>query len=312
MRPYIALLFLGIGFAQSQPPSPTPPKGSQVNQQPRATDQGQIRPKDERSKDDTVIINNQFPAPPQNGAEKDSHDKTKGEPRIELGDISTRLLAVFTFLLVVVAVLQWLTMRGHERALTLMAKNMRRGLRISIRQTRITNIAALAAKKSAEVSEKALKLTQRADLLLDASSIVGPSGKFPGVVASSCVVTNFKNYGPTRADNVVFKVNLDIPGVPNAEQSLGPGVLGAGDIQAIRFASFGDFLSGATMSDINTGKCVMRIKGIVTYSDVFGEPHEFFVNSRYNARTRTFRAQEQQNTEEFYEQRNADGIGPTT
>ncbi len=82
--------------------------------------------------------------------------------------ISTVLLFVATVALCVVAYFQWQTMKGYEHALTTMASHMRRGLRVAIRQTRIANKSALAAKKSAEVSEMALKLTQRSDILVDA------------------------------------------------------------------------------------------------------------------------------------------------
>jgi hypothetical protein len=122
----VVALFVAAILAQSQQPSPTPPKVGQVDQQKHPTDQTQVRPQDEVPKGSPIIINNQLSASPSDRTEQTDRNKSQDDAPSKW--ISDELLALFTALLVVVAVLQWLTARGHERELIAMAGNMRRSL----------------------------------------------------------------------------------------------------------------------------------------------------------------------------------------
>jgi hypothetical protein len=69
--------------------------------------------------------------------------------------------------------------------------------------------AADAAKKSADTYEQTVRLTERADVLLDGISIVVPNpGFFNG---DEWVVMKFKNFGRTRANNTQFVASVAIP-----------------------------------------------------------------------------------------------------
>jgi hypothetical protein len=83
------------------------------------------------------------------------------------------------------------------------------------RQAAATETAANAAKKSAEVSEMALRLGERADVLLNAVSLTND----PEVLSSNIAINphcrvnmEFKNFGRTRAQNVRCLIGLISPG----------------------------------------------------------------------------------------------------
>ena len=84
------------------------------------------------------------------------------------------------------------------------------------RQAAATETAANAAKKSAEVAEMALRLGERADVLLNAVALTND----PEVLSSNIPINphcrvnmEFKNFGRTRAQNVRCLIGLIIPGV---------------------------------------------------------------------------------------------------
>jgi hypothetical protein len=64
-------------------------------------------------------------------------------------------------------------------------------------------IQADAAKKSADFNERTVRLTQRADVLLEDVSIRQNSDERP-IGRDTQLILNFKNFGPTRANNVIL------------------------------------------------------------------------------------------------------------
>jgi hypothetical protein len=156
-RWFVILLFLPVFAGQSQPPSPAPPKVGQVDQQKNHANQGQIRSDDGISQAPPIVINNQFSAPPSNRPEESSNENTqdKSSPK----GISDALLAVFTLLLVVVAVLQWITMRGHAHELGAIAGHIRTAL------TETTK-AATAARDSADTAQRIYIASHRPKLAI--------------------------------------------------------------------------------------------------------------------------------------------------
>ena len=84
-------------------------------------------------------------------------------------------------------------------------------LKALLRQTSATEVAADAAKKGAEVAEMALRLAERAEVLLDASVL--DFGKL--LNGTECrVILQFKNFGRTRAKEVKVTLHLAIEGIP--------------------------------------------------------------------------------------------------
>jgi hypothetical protein len=153
-----------------------------------------------------------------------------------------------------------------------------------------TRMAAVAAKKSADVAELALKSAERADVLLDSVGLIDevdydistPQGY------GTQVALAFANLGRTRANDAMFEARLEIPGVPITEQKLGPVVVGPGAKQAIKFNPFGTFLTQETGQGILNGTISMRFRAEVTYTDMFNESHASKHLGVFNAKTRTF------------------------
>jgi hypothetical protein len=102
-------------------------------------------------------------------------------------------------------------------------------------QTGAFDISAKAAKKSAEVAEAALKLSERADVLLNHATFSH------GTVLSgkdSKVVIEFKNFGRTRAQNAKLSLNLLVEGVPPTNCERMPSItMGAGKTQFVQIAA---------------------------------------------------------------------------
>jgi hypothetical protein len=121
----LCLASISLVKGQSQPPSPAPSKGSQLQKQNRSSNQSQIKSEDGISKS-SHIINNQLSTTPSDRTQTSNHGN--GEKGSPLKDISDWLLAVFTACLFAVAVLQWLTARGHEKELAAMAGHMQKSL----------------------------------------------------------------------------------------------------------------------------------------------------------------------------------------
>jgi hypothetical protein len=96
----------------------------------------------------------------------------------------------------------------------------------------------------------------------------------------------------------MYKVRLDIPGVPESDQSNGPTTLGPGDTETLSFLAFGGFLTPQTAKDVGPGKIIMRVKGTVSYNEIFGDPHDFEVLSRYSYRLQGFRHEEHPDPED--------------
>jgi hypothetical protein len=94
------------------------------------------------------------------------------------------------------------------------------------------------ARRAARNAEDVVRLTERADILVDGISF-HPGSRLDG--GDSSVAIAFKNFGRTRANNVRFDVRLIIPDAPNEPTVLGPMILAAGDSQTVAFQPFIEF-----------------------------------------------------------------------
>jgi hypothetical protein len=149
-------------------------------------------------------------------------------------------------------------------------------------------IQARAAKRSADNDEKSVRLTERADVLLEGAGFDNPiQGHFDG---NSRIILSFKNFGRTRANHTLLKVELIIPGVPNTPPPFpAPKItIGAGDSQTVSFASFFETLTPATFMGICDGSIKLIFVGEIMYDDVFGTTHTVDCGGEFHPRTRNF------------------------
>ena len=208
--------------------------------------------------------------------------------------VSSGVSAIAALVTAALIALQSLVMNKQRVAMDQQVRYMRKGWLETRR-------AAAAAELSAKTGERRLKLTQRADVLVDSIFFVDKiTGQLAGMQRNSNVLLVLKNFGNTRAEYLQLKVWLDIPNVPRSDQILGPTTLGAGDTQTIAFVNFGACITQKTADSIRTGKIVMRVRGAISYKDVFGETHDLEVGPmRYNARHHVFRDEENPDSEKW-------------
>jgi hypothetical protein len=147
-------------------------------------------------------------------------------------------------------------------------------------------VQARAAKKSADIYEQTVRLTERADVLLDSVGVIEASTS----VRDNRVVLKFKNFGRTRGNNLIFYVSLTIPNLPPASPDPSPvTVLAAGDIVTMPFSVFGEWLTRDSFTDIYSGKIEMRFDAKVTYTDIFDVDHSMECGGIFMHKSNTFR-----------------------
>jgi hypothetical protein len=155
----------------------------------------------------------------------------------------------------------------------------------------LTNIAQ-AAKKNSEIAEMAVKLSERADVLVQ-SAALDPGQTISG--GDSRVVIRYKNFGNTRATNSALSMNLLIEGVPATNSGrIPPITMGAGDEQTISSERFIAFLNLETAKKVLSGQTALRFETQALYQDVFGGAHRTFCAGTFDARTRGFEINKQE------------------
>jgi hypothetical protein len=147
-------------------------------------------------------------------------------------------------------------------------------------------------RNSAMFAERAVRNSERADILLDAVSIQpSATGVFDG---DARLVLRFKNFGRTRASNVRFDVRMIIPGTPvnSPAPELPVTVMGTAKEQSIAFQTFREFLTQATFEDIVRGRATLKFVGSVVYEDVFGDSYTTRDVGVFDYRVGLFRIEE--------------------
>jgi|SRR5208282_4261606 hypothetical protein len=159
-------------------------------------------------------------------------------------------------------------------------------------QTSTATISADAAKKSAEMAEASLKLGERADVLLDAASLVygqDLSGK------DARVVVQFKNFGRTKAVNVRLKLNLVTEGIPETDHTNIPTIsMGAGEVKEISSQKFVQFMTEVMARKIFAAETSLSFEGEACYQDIFGTPHRSYYTGTWNVGTNRFHIKKQE------------------
>lgn len=138
------------------------------------------------------------------------------------------------------------------------------------RQTANFRAVAEAAKKSADVAEQALQISQRADVLLIGATV--RRGEVLNVRDWSIEV-EFKNFGLTRANNVRLSLDLFIEGAVFPPTTLPPITMGAGDNKILTFNRVSAILSDSIAGKVFRAELPFRFEGKAVYEDVFGKTH---------------------------------------
>ena len=270
MRPLLIFVLCAAGFAQSQK-QPTTNKQNPETRVQKAPVNHPVP--DTRQPNPDPIVKEVSPI----------EGKVSSEPHKEqerahaVNEINDTLLVIFTFFLVVVGGLQWHVLSKHEEWMRSHDVNLQK--------------LAEAAKKNAEVAESALKLGQRADVLLDGAQL------HHGQVMShkdAQVILRFRNFGQTRADEAQLSLYLVIDGVPPTDCTrIPPVVIGAGDTQKVCSPRFVEFLNEKTATGVFSGRTALIFRGEVTYKDIFGGYHRSYYEGTYNVGTGTFQIDKQ-------------------
>jgi len=174
------------------------------------------------------------------------------------------------------------------------------GVRVALRtlraiETQVTanKEAASAAKQSADTadasakfSENVLRLTERADVLIDAVELSTP-GELRLDTIFTVVLTNF---GRTRANELRTDFSIGLAGAFSNGHSTDrpPTILGSGDELKTRLPQVSDFLTGEAYREVLEGKTPLRFEGTFSYLDVFDATHTGKASGTFSHETDSF------------------------
>lgn len=260
----LASWWTSLLLGQSPPPPPTPLIQTQDQQHLSTSKQ-----------DDSTAT-----PPPAISAAK--HDVSAKKQHNERSDESSNSGVNFLAWVVAVAtVLQFV-------AAWLQARYMRRGLKA-------TEIAAEAAKTSADASTQAVKnakdsllVTERAVVLV--RDIDAYRWAQPGTLDASTVITfTLKNFGRTMACNVAFKGKLEVTDGKSDELPQSAScTLAANGKNMWNSKPLGSWLDNTILHNINEGRAGFGYLVELIYWDVFGEQHSQEVVGDWDIRVRRF------------------------
>lgn len=149
--------------------------------------------------------------------------------------------------------------------------------------------AADAAQDSADEARDTARLTQCADVLIE---LIEMENAQPSFSPSTRFILQFKNFGPTRANNVRFDFTLSIGTLGDLQVPVSPVVLGANGTAPLVFKTFKELMIVPNIPDIEAGKIPMHFRGTISYEDVFGKNHAVDCTGEYNRFTRNFNAKQ--------------------
>jgi hypothetical protein len=145
-------------------------------------------------------------------------------------------------------------------------------LRAVERQAKATEDQLIQTQRAFEFNRDAVKASERADILIDAASLV-PANANGVIDGGARLKVTFKNFGRTRARDVSIRIQMFIKGVNLTKgiEELPMMVLGAGQDQTVTFLSFREFLGDMTFKEIIQGKKELWFEASVSYQDAFGD-----------------------------------------
>ena len=149
---------------------------------------------------------------------------------------------------------------------------LRRYVSFTARLAKSAKESADTAARHAELAERALHLTERADVLVDQITI----STHPEFTPDSVVKIAFKNYGRTRANRIETTAKLFSPDVatePNEPPPIARRVVGAGDHYPVVFQPLKRCMTEETFVGIDEGAIALRFEAEIVYYDVFDKRH---------------------------------------
>jgi hypothetical protein len=281
MRIPLLVLLAATLFAQSQPPPPGPRKATQ-NNKAQATGEQTVAPKNQNNADHTSAAIDKLTSEiaswkKQQAATKDENDSSSGGWLMW----STIATAFATLAIAGLGCFQWRAMHKQRIAMEQQAQYMRDGLAL-------TEISANAAKLAADTAKRALEVTERADILVQAV----PISTYPAFNGESVISIVLKNCGRTRGNRVVVDMGLvfvpEIEQIP-AEQPIVEAVLGAGDTMPVAFQPPRRCWTKETVGRIIDGGLTLRFEAEVVYFDVFDKRHRTKCSGAFDPGTCSFR-----------------------
>jgi hypothetical protein len=184
------------------------------------------------------------------------------------------VVALSALLQIAVLFMQWWLFRRQTRIM--------RGSLVQARR------AANAARTSANDARETARVTQCADVLIEYIEMFDAQ---PLRIDSGVSIV-FKNFGPTRAHNVVFDFQLIAASIFNLPSSPVPVVMGSTESKPLIFKRFKDVMQPTDVPAIASGQAVLRFEGSISYVDVFGTQHKIACEGRFDAPTRSFPAKQ--------------------
>ncbi len=151
-------------------------------------------------------------------------------------------------------------------------------------------VAGRVAYRAFNHERDAVRLTQRADILLDSIQL-HPSNP---LAPNTQIQIHFKNFGPTQASKISVDAKCVIPGFirkeapPRAEDwdTLPRVTLGAGDTLGPKLTHIDRMYEPDVINKACNGELPFYIETTVRYEDVFGiKPHRTYIKARYLAPT---------------------------
>jgi hypothetical protein len=165
------------------------------------------------------------------------------------------------------------------------------------RQAKIAELAANAAKQSADIadssaifSKNTLRACERADVLLESY----PIESFQLENFGKLILT-FKNFGRTRAKYVSFQIQMmlqDIRAIDSPAPNLPPVVMGAGQTQVVTCRTFQELFTAREFTEIKNGQIALRFEAWINYTDVFEAHYTTRVVGIFDPKTMRFDIEE--------------------
>lgn len=274
------------------------PVGSNSSPQGKATNKSQTqadRSEGEASPPPLVFQNQTDAAYPGRDASCKQHGNRQGWKwgLTEAEFVMALLTGIYVCLTGVYVFVSWRTFGILKRQ----ALSMRRQTTQMRKAAIYARRSAREAKRSADNDEQAVRLTQRADVLLRDFEIRQDGADNP-IGRNTQFILNIENFGPTRANDVKFDFGISAAEQAPTETSqhivtpVIPIAMGAHDVRPYTFAPLSHMFKGEVINAIRDGAVTVRISGTISYSDVFGKRYRVTCGGEYSPKLTTIVAYE--------------------
>jgi len=154
-----------------------------------------------------------------------------------------------------------------------------------------------ATERATEAANKTLHITERADILIESVRLSDPSD-----IPRSAIIVSLKNFGRTRADNVLYKFIYGVPGVgfPEVHETVETNLGAGGEMKLYSskpiYAAL-ESIEPGLYERVMRGSGLFQVWGDTTYRDVFGDTHTLRYRTTWKPGTAGF----QTNQNETYD-----------